>query len=403
MTHILQCHDIVKTDLVRGEGCHLFDSRGARFTDFESGIWSAALGHGHPRITAVIREQSAALTHLGTRYPSPLAERAAVDILGTVGMGEGKCVLLSSGSEAVEFGVQVARRFSGKPLLLTLAHSYLAAYGSAGAKRSGEWCEFDAGACTHTGPCDCLDAIPFADIGAFVFEPGGSGMAFVKFPPQRLVEEIARRVRAHGGLLMANEVTTGMGRTGRWFGFQHYGVQPDVVALGKGLGNGYPVSAVAMRPEVAERVERGGFHYAQSHQNDPLGCAVASEVIAVLREELWVDRGERMGQGFLESLKQLVERHAVLREARGRGLLLGLEFHPHERLSAASVYAQLVEQGFLVGCYPAGNMLRFSPPLVIAREDIDGLITSVDAILREACRVRPQPSSEQNQHDRGGQ
>lgn len=382
MTHILRCHDIVKTDLVRGEGCHLFDSRGARFTDFESGIWSAALGHGHPRITAVIREQSAALMHLGTRYPSPLAERAAVDILGTVGMGEGKCVLLSSGSEAVEFGVQVAHRFTGKPLLLTLAHSYLAAYGSAGARRSGEWCVFDSSACTHTGPCNCLDAIPFADIGAFVFEPGGSGMAFVKFPPQRLVEEIARRVRAHGGLLMANEVTTGMGRTGRWFGFQHYGVQPDVVALGKGLGNGYPVSAVAMRPEVAERMERGGFHYAQSHQNDPLGCAVASEVIAVLREEGWIERGDEAGASLLEGLRRLVAEHAVLREARGRGLLLGLEFHPDVHVTVTRVYGELVERGFLVGCYPAGNMLRFSPPLVIGPEDAAALLECLDGILR---------------------
>jgi 4-aminobutyrate aminotransferase-like enzyme len=104
-----------------------------------------------------------------------------------------------------------------------------------------------------------------------------------------------------------------MGRTGRWFGFQHYDVRPDIVALGKGLGNGYPVSAVAMSHEVAERMERGGYRYAQSHQNDPLGCAVASEVIAVMREERLVERGAEAGAAFLQGMQQLVGEHAVPR------------------------------------------------------------------------------------------
>lgn len=384
MNHILQCHEIVKTDLVRGEGCHLFDGSGRRYVDFESGIWCAALGHGHPRITRVIREQCETLMHLGTRYPSPLAERAAVDILGVAGIEDGKCVLLSSGSEAVEFGVQAARRHTGKPLLLTLSNSYLAAYGSAGSRPAGEWTAFDWSACGHTGECACLDAIPFESIGAFVFEPGGSGSAFVKFPPAPLVREIASRVRAHGGLLVANEITTGMGRTGRWFGFQHYDVRPGIVALGKGLGNGYPVSAVAMSHEVAERMESSGYRYAQSHQNDPLGCAVASEVIAVTREERWVERGAEAGAAFLQGLRQLVGEHAVLREARGRGMLLGLEFHPDERMTVARAYRELVERGFLVGCYPAGHMLRLSPPLVIEPGDVAGLLECLGEILRPA-------------------
>ena len=155
-----------------------------------------------------------------------------------------------------------------------------------------------------------LKEIPFDKIGAFVFEPGGSGIGFVHFPPRPLVEAIAGRVRASGGLIVANEITTGIGRTGKWFGFQHYDIQPDIVALGKGLGNGYPVSAVAVREETAEKLERGGFHYVQSHQNDPLGCAIAREVIAALHEEKLIERGAELGAYFLEGLREIQTKRA---------------------------------------------------------------------------------------------
>jgi acetylornithine aminotransferase len=299
-----------------------------------------------------------------------------------VGFADGKCTFLSSGSEAVEFGVQIIRRLTNRPLLLTFQNSYLAGYGSAGQKRREEWYLLDWNTCAD--PCDCLDEIPFEKIGGFVFEPGGSGIGFVKFPPRQLVQEIARRVKQAGGLVAANEITTGMGRTGKWFGFQHYDIEPDIVSLGKGLGNGYPVSAVAMRREIAQRLEQDGFHYAQSHQNDPLGCCIAKEVIAIFREEGWVERGNAKGQYFLEGLKQLEKKHGVVKEARGRGMELALEFHPRPDFSATSAYHTLLEKGFLVGYYAAGNILRFDPALTIEKEDLNLLLECLDTMLQDA-------------------
>jgi acetylornithine/N-succinyldiaminopimelate aminotransferase len=386
MEHILKCQEIVKTDFVRGENCSLYDAEGNRYVDFESGTWSTALGHSHPRINRVIENQLQQVTHLGTRYPNRLTEEAAVDVLGIVGLGDGKCIFLSSGSEAVEFGVQAIRRITGKPLLLTFQNSYLSAYGSAGRKTINEWYLFDWMPCVNTDPHICLEGVPFENIGGFVFEPGGSGIGFVNFPPKDLVQEIVRRVRQAGGLIVANEVTTGMGRTGKWFGFQHYNIQPDIVAVGKGLGNGYPVSVVAMEPEVAAKLEASGLYYAQSHQNDPLGCAVAKEVIAVFREENWVERGSALGAYFLEGLKRLEEKHELVKEARGRGMLLGLELHPHEVFSARVAYHMLVEQGFLVGYSPAGNILRFDPALTIEKDDITQLLSCMDGLL-ESTRI----------------
>jgi acetylornithine/N-succinyldiaminopimelate aminotransferase len=387
MNHILKCHDIVKTDFLRGANCALYDSSGRRYVDFESGIWSTVLGHGHPRINQAIRAQLDQVAHLGTRYPSILAEEAARGVLDIVGIEDGKCVFLSSGSEAVHFAILSARRTTGKPLCLTFANSYLLAYDLAGGKQTGEWLLLDWQDCAGTDGCRCLDGFPFALIGAFVFEPGGSGSGFVRFPPGEVVEQLAQRVRREGGLIVANEVTTGMGRTGKWFGFQHYDIAPDIVALGKGLGNGYPVSAVAMRGDIGNRLEQGGLQYAQSHQNDPLGCAVVKEVIATLREEKWIERGNAVGAHFLEGLQHLAARHSVVKEARGRGMLLGLELYPSDRLTVQAVYRSLQEEGFLVGYYPAGNLLRFDPALTIDRKDINQLLDCLDSILQR-CNAK---------------
>jgi len=136
-----------------------------------------------------------------------------------------------------------------------------------------------------------------------------------------------------------------------------------------------------MKREVAEELENSSFHYAQSHQNDPLGCAVAKEVIAILSEENWVERGDAVGTYFLEGLKWLGEKHAIIKEVRGRGMLLALEFNSHKKLSGTMVYRALVEQGFLVGYSQAGNMLRFDPALTIEKEDIDHLLECLDNIL----------------------
>jgi acetylornithine/N-succinyldiaminopimelate aminotransferase len=387
MKHILKSHEILKTDFVRAKGCYLFDSQGKRFIDFESGIWCTALGHNHPRINQVVRSQIEQLIHLGTRFPSMLAEESALEVLDITGISGGKCLFLSSGSEAVEFGVQAARRVTGKPLLMTFVDSYLSAYGSAGRKSPDQWHLFDWSKCSECDRLDCWEdceqvkALPFDQIGGFVFEPGSSS-GQVRFPPKGLVQLLADRIKQSGGLVLVNEVTTGMGRTGEWFGYGHYSLEPDIVAIGKGLGNGYPVSAVAVRPEVAEKLEDGVFRYAQSHQNDPLGCAIAREVIQVMREENLVERSRQVGGTFLEKLQGLVERKPALKETRGRGLMIALEFESSTGPAEVSrVFQNLFDESFIVGCSPAANLLRFLPPLTIEEQDIDALVSAIDRFV----------------------
>jgi acetylornithine/N-succinyldiaminopimelate aminotransferase len=387
MNHILKSHEILKTDFVRGEGTYLFDSKGKKFIDFESGIWCTALGHSHLRINQVIHSQIEQVMHLGTRFPSMLAEEAAIEVLDITGISGGRCLFLSSGSEAVEFGVQAARRTSGKPLLLTFSNSYLSAYGSSGTKSPDQWRLLDWSECSGCDrqecweDCEQVKALPFDQIGGFVFEPGSSS-GQVRFPPNGLVQLLADRTKRNDGLVVVNEITTGMGRTGKWFGYEHYGLEPDIVAIGKGLGNGYPVSAAAMKPEVVEKLEDGVFRYAQSHQNDPLGCAVALEVIRVMKEESLVERSRQVGAIFLEKLKGLVERKPGLKEARGRGLMIALEFVSSAGPAVVTqVFQSLFDEGYVVGCSPASDLLRFQPPLTIAEQEIGALVSAIERFV----------------------
>ena len=223
----------------------------------------------------------------------------------------------------------------------------------------------------------------FEEIGGFVFEPGGSGSESVQFSSSNLVQYIANKIKVKGGLLMSNEITTGFGRTGKWFGFQNYNLQPDIIAMGKCLGNGYPVSAVAMTKEVADKIEVSNFHHVQSHQNDPLGCAIAKEVITVLKDENWITKGNLTGTYFLDCLKRIKDRHNLIKDARGRGMLLALEINPFKDFTIERLYQELFKKGFIVLYSPYRNFLRFDPSLTINRIDIDNFVECLDTILTD--------------------
>jgi len=390
MSHVLRCsgYDLEKTDIVRAEGCRLVDASGRLYVDFEAGVWCAALGHNPPFLRRAIADQLERVAHIGYRYTSVVVEHAARAVLDVVGFADGRCVFLSSGSEAVEFAVQAARSIAPRPRLLGFADVFLGSYGSSGTKPTDLWHLFDAFACNDCSSreacdpaCGRLAAIPFDEIGTFVFEPGCSS-GLVRFPPSGPVRAIAERIRRDGGLLVVNEITAGMGRTGAWFGHHHYGLAPDLVAVGKGLGNGYPVSAIAMADGVGARLEGAGFHYAQSHQNDPLGCAVAVAVIDEMRARDLVPRSARVGGEILGKLTDMAERQPAIVEVRGRGMMIAIQLA--EAVSSLDVFRDLLSDGLIVGCKPAFNVLRLFPPLVLPEEDVDRLLEALEPALERA-------------------
>lgn len=378
-------HDLLLPDIVRAENCHLFDAEGRRFVDLESGVWCTPLGHAHPAVLRAMAEQASRIAHTGFCYTNEIVADAARELLARLGFDGGRCVFLCSGSEAVEHGVRTAQAVIGRPLLLTMADSYFGAYGSASRKHHDEWFCFDWTACAEGCGEGCAhwDAIPFDRIGGFLLEPGSSS-GLVRFPPVQLVRDLAARIRADGGLVLVNEVTTGIGRTGRWFGFQHYGIAPDIVALGKGLGNGYPVSATAYAPGVIERLGGAPLKYAQSHQNDPLGAAVAREVLRVIDAEGLVDRGVAVADLLLSGLEGIAARTGRIAAIRSRGLMVAVVLSDEaETPLTIRVHRGLVERGYIVGRRPGVPVLRLDPALTIETADIAGFLAALEAALAD--------------------
>ena len=373
-SHILGCHPILKTDFVRGEGSIVYDSTGRGYLDCESGVWCTALGHSHPWITEVIRRQAAQLMHLGFRFQSQVTEEAAAGLLDLAGLAGGRCIFLTSGSEAVNLALHLARLVARKKRFVCLDPTFLASYGEGADPHGSLWTHVDRDA---TGLDPIMD---WDDVAAFVLEPG-SACGSIQFPSEGLVCRIADKVQGYGGLVVVDEVVTGFGRSGEWFGFNHFDVQPDIVAVGKGLGNGYPVSAVIVSQKVAEAVEATDLHYIQSHQNDPLGCAVALEVIRTLREEGLIDRSRDVGRTLLDRLTALASRCPTIKEVRGKGLMVAVELH--EQIKANLIFDRMLERGFLIGCCPTFNLVRFMPPLVISEQEIRDLLRALEDVLHE--------------------
>lgn len=357
----------------KSEGCYVYDSEGKKYIDFESGVWCVNLGHNHPAINKKIKAQLDETTHQGYYFKNKEVEKLAQKLHQIMNFEGGKSVFLSSGSEAVNLSITLAKAITGRNQILTTNYSYLSAYGH------GQ--NIQANNNLITTPLNDLEAIKkidFNQIAAFVLETGGASLGVVRFPETSFIEELVKIARKNNTLIIANEVTTGMGRTGKWFGFQHYNVLPDMVATGKGMGNGYPVSAVSVSAKIAEEFAKEPFRYAQSHQNDPLGCAVGLEVIRILEEENWIVKGKQTGLFFKNTLEDLKEKHTnKIKEVRARGMTLAIEFNAI--INAEKLAQKLFEAGFIIGC--KNNTLRFMPPLVLSKKDIITLVEKLDKLL----------------------
>lgn len=405
---LLNTNQFSNLSLVKGEGCWVWDGDGARYLDLLAGTWSNVLGHCHPKFTGRIQSQLDRLVHVGSREITPEIHMA-LEYLDTILPEElNQVTFLSTGSEAVELAIKIARIATGRPEIVSFRQGYYGATNQALALseirdqadyldslKSGQIDRIPAPTCFHcplgvTFPqCEyqCLTSWQedmasrdHSQVAAILFEPVIAGPMVV--PPPGYLKKVAGVAAEWGCLTIAEEVTTGLGRTGRWFGFQHDDMIPDLLVLGKALGNGLPVAAVITSERIAQTCQ-GRLVHIQSHQNDPLSGAAAATVIEILQEDDLVEHVRKMGMYFLDNLSWLQQEWEGISSVRGIGLMSALELAGKGSAERGlKMQSFLKERGVLLDYKPTTSTFRFFPPYVISRGHIDFVIRTLMESLR---------------------
>ncbi len=404
--------------VVEGHMQYLWDETGKQYLDAFAGIVTVSVGHCHPRIVAKVREQVGQLQHTTTIYLHPAVAELGQKLASRMPAGSDLSVsyFTNSGSEANEIAVLSSREFTGNVDVISLRNGY---HGGTQATMSltahGSW-KFKTNptfAVKHATPGYCYrcpygleypscdvkcardveDLIRYetpGEVACFIAEPI-QGVGGVVTPPREYFQIVYDIVRAHGGLCIADEVQTGFGRTGtNFWGFENWGVTPDLVTMAKGIGNGVPLGACTTRPEIA-RVMKNRIHF-NTFGGNPISMTQGLATLDVIESEGIQENALSVGNYLKDRLLDLQERQPNVGEVRGMGLMLGVELvrDRQSKEPATTETADLLElckeRGLLIGKGGlAGNTLRIKPPMCLSRDDADFLVDCLDEVLSEVA------------------
>jgi acetylornithine/N-succinyldiaminopimelate aminotransferase len=365
---------------VRGEGSRLWDADGKVYLDFLGGLAVTSLGHAHPAVADAIAEQARTLLHVCNLYGTTVGPAVAETLDRLLG-GGGKIFFANSGAEANECAIKLARKWSG-PGRYAVVSTYgsfhgrtLAALAATGQPAKHEPFQPMPEGFRHValGDIDAMDAAVDPKVVAAVLVEPIQGEGGVNVPPKGWLGEVRRLCDERDVLLMLDEVQTGLGRTGEWFGFQHEGVRPDVVTLAKALGNGMPIGACWAREEVAAAFVPGD--HGTTFGGQPLAAAAARATLAVMEAEDVPARATRAGARLAEGLTGLPGVASV----RGRGLLLAAELAG--RLSK-DVAGAALDRGLVVNAVTP-TAIRLAPSLLVTDDEIDEALAVLEGCLSD--------------------
>lgn len=392
----------------RGAGAVIEDVDGNRFLDFTAGIAVCSTGHCHPRVVAAIQQQAAKLLHMsGTDfYYAPQGDLAKK--LAEIAPGDGpkRVFFTNSGAESVEAAFKLARYHTGRQHMIAFYGAFhgrtlgaLSLTGSKVVQRRGfaplipQVSHVDYPN-LYRNPEGCVETLNQLDdlfkrtvapqeVAAIIVEPiQGEGGYIV--PPPEFHGELRKLCEGHGILLIADEVQSGMGRTGRMFALEHWGVVPDVVCLAKGIASGMPLGAIVAKAEI---MDWGPGSHASTFGGNPVSCVAALETVNLLEDGL-MDNARIVGDHLQQRLKELMQRHRLIGDVRGLGLMVGAEMVRDRgtKEPASTERDEIVQDCFRRGLLLLGsgvNTLRFCPPLVVTKEQCDTAVGILDEVLRK--------------------
>ncbi len=369
--------------LVKGEGCRVWDEQGKEYLDFVGGIAVCALGHASPVVTEALETQARELVHVSNLYYTrPQTELAALLVENAFA---DRVFFCNSGAEANEAAIKLARRYAGEQngpgrhTIVCMENSFhgrtMATLSATGQRK------IQAG---YDPLLEGFRFVPFSDLQtleraldgsvcAVMLEPiQGEGGVIV--PDRDYLKGVRDLCDNRDALLIFDEVQVGMGRTGKLFAYQHYGVAPDIMTLAKALGNGLPIGAMLATETVSTAFGPGS--HASTFGGTPLVTAVSRAVLKSLMDDGWIDNAAKMGAYLKKALEALAQKHDAIKEVRGLGLIVGLELE----IESAPVVQACLEKGVLINA-PKENILRFIPPLIINEKDVDRLIAVLDGVF----------------------
>lgn len=368
--------------IMRGKGARVWDSDGKEYLDLFSGWGVSTVGYCHPKVTAAIKAQVDKLIHMPNNFYNELQGELAKAI--SEKSFSGKCFFCNSGAEANETALKLARKYghdSGKDGIISMDNSF---HGRT------------FGALTATGQVKYQkEFVPV--IPGFSYVPFGNFDELKKAVTRKTCAIIMEPIQGEGGIniaskeyfhkvralcdekdivLIFDEVQTGCGRTGKYFAFQYYGVEPDVMTLAKTLGGGFPIGAAIARGKFGDVLQPG--NHASTFGGGPLACSAALAVFKAIDEEKMLDNVVKMGAYLVKRLSELKKKYSYVREVRGVGLMVGMELDKN----GPEIVKKCMEKGLIINC-TAGKVIRFLPSLAITQKEIDEGLSILDGAMSE--------------------
>ncbi|MHC5061875.1 MAG: acetylornithine/succinylornithine family transaminase [Planctomycetota bacterium] len=368
--------------IVKGAGNYIFDAEGNKILDMFPGWAVSGIGHCHPKVTEAIRTQASELLHIDNTFYIPKQGQLA-KLLSERAFG-GKTFFCNSGAEANEAAMKLARRHTHQE-----KYKFITAHGSFHG-RTFATVTATAQPKYHDGflpllpgfqyvPFNDIDALNAAfndEVAAICIEPiqGEGGVNVATNEYMQTVRELCDR---YGAVMILDEVQTGIGRTGKWFGYQHYDIQPDIITMAKTLGGGVAIGAMMATPEIAASLVPGT--HASTFGGNPLACSAAIAVIEAIEEEYLIDNAVKIGQYTNEKLGQLKEKHPIIDHIRGKGLMIGIQLTQN----GGQIVDKCLQKGLRINCTHE-TVLRFMPAMTVTNDQIDEAVNILDDTLGES-------------------
>jgi acetylornithine/LysW-gamma-L-lysine aminotransferase len=363
----------------KGSGSHVWDTDNNEYIDCMGGYGVALVGHRNERVVNAIKSQIEKVITVHSSFYNKTREEFLQALIGIAPKGLSQVHLNNSGAESVEAGIKFARKFTGRKGMVAMKGSYHGkSMGALSLTFNPKYREsfqplVEKVTFSPYGDIDALQTAVDKDTAFVILEPiqGESG---IHVPPNGFLQDVRKICDENGSLLVFDEIQSGLGRTGRMWASEHWETTPDIMCLAKGIAGGVPMGVTLVKPDILSVMKKG--EHSSTFGGNPLACAAGTATLQALTQDGLVENAKNMGEKFLRGLNDLKSKHKIIREVRGKGLMIGVEL----KFEVKDILMEGIKKGLLL-LYSGRNILRLLPPLVISDEDVTKSLQIVDELL----------------------